>query len=438
MQYSLKKTEKLVMGMMSLCFIFGWVENLYGKTVEVSTAAELVNEVYYSSPGDTVLLEDGLYDLAETGTVVVRTDHLTIRGKTGNRESVIIQGWGMYADGHNGFWVSANDVTIADLTVQNVRYHCIQADVNVDRLIVQNCILRDAGEQILKVPTSTGENYSDSGLVEGCLFEYSACVGPRSYMGGIDVHRGKDWIVRDNVFRYIRSPGGSLSEHAIHFWNDSQGTLVERNLIINCDRGIGFGLGSSTHTGGVIRNNMIAHDGAPLPDGSTGFDDVGIGLESAPGAQVYNNTIFFQHFYNAIEYRFATTTGVTISNNLVNRAIQQRDGASAVLETNVLNAQSTWFEDAASGDLHLAYGIPDVVDQGTTISDLEDDFDRDFRPHGQGMDIGADEFIPCYPDQDGDGDVDGSDLAEFISNFNGDCLAEFSDQYGLYEVVTFD
>lgn len=51
----------------------------------------------------------------------------------------------MTAGGHNGFWVAANDVTIADLTVQNVGYHCIQTDVNVDRLTVRNCILRDAG-----------------------------------------------------------------------------------------------------------------------------------------------------------------------------------------------------------------------------------------------------------------------------------------------------
>ena len=100
----------------------------------------------------------------------------------------------------------------------------------MDRLTVRNCILRDAGEQLLKVPTTAGADYADNGLVVGCQFEYSAGVGPQYYIGGIDVHHGKGWIVRDNQFRSIRSPDDRIAEHAIHFWNDSRDTLVERKL----------------------------------------------------------------------------------------------------------------------------------------------------------------------------------------------------------------
>ncbi len=401
--------------------------------VEISKAADiwasdfgqLINALDGASPGDTILLEDGTYQISGTWAVAVTTPDITIRGASGKRENVIINGMGMVATEHHGFWISAHHVTIMDLTVQNVRNHCIQTDTNVDNLTVSNCILRDAGEQILKVPSNSGiPDPSESGIVENCLFEYSAGVGPQYYIGGIDVHFGRNWIVRDNTFRFIRSPGGSLAEHAIHFWSDSEGTLVERNRIITCDRGIGFGLGSSGHSGGVIRNNMIYHDGTP------GFNDVGIGLENASNVTVCNNTIFSRASYsNGIEYRFPGTTA-EIRNNLTNKAIVRRDGGEADLLGNLTTALESWFVDPVNGDLHLAYQVGNVVDQGQFSVDVQDDFDGQLRPLGAAMDIGADEYGFCSPDDDLDGDVDGIDLVRFTGNDQSPCIVEFAAAFG--------
>ena len=413
-----------------LTIIAVWQDPACADEIEVSTAIELSEAVGSSIEGDIILLEDGVYNLSESGTIVVRTNGLTIQSKSGDRSAVVVEGWGMTADGHNGFWISGDDVIIADLTIQNVGYHCIQTDVAVDRLIVSNCILRNAGQQILKVPSKTGADYSDDGLVEGCLFEYTAGEGPQYYIGGIDVHHGKNWIVRDNRFQFIRSPGSQVAEHAIHFWNNSKGTLVERNWIFNCDRGIGFGLGDSAHTGGTIRNNMITHNGAPLADGSTGKNDVGIGLESAPGAQVYNNTIFFLHAYNAIEYRFSSTTGLIISSNLTNRPILKRNDATATLETNITDAEDDWFVDVPKGNLHLATSVSRVVDQAYALDLPTDDFDQDPRPQASGVDIGADEMMACVVDQDTDGDVDGKDLALTAGDVDTECVSAFAQQFG--------
>ncbi|MGH8324034.1 MAG: hypothetical protein ACRETD_09600, partial [Steroidobacteraceae bacterium] len=220
------------------------------------------------------------------------------------------------------------------------------------------------------------------------LFEYTAGVGPEYYIGGIDIHAGKNWIVRRNTFRSIISPNTAVAEFAIHVWDTSANALVERNLIINCDRAIGFGLDTRGNTGGIIRNNMIYHD-ANMGQ----FADVSIDLETSPGTQVYNNTIFTNHAYpHSIEYRWSATNGVLIANNLANRPVSARDGATGTAGSNVENAVASWFVDTTAGDLHLASAVAGVVDAGQPVTGLVDDFDGHHRPVGNGFDIGAHEW----------------------------------------------
>jgi Right handed beta helix region len=236
--------------------------------------------------------------------------------------------------------------------------------------------------------SSTPANTGDNGRVENCIFEYTAGIGPQYYIGGIDAHAAKNWVVRGNVFRNIASPSASVSEFAVHFWNTSGSNVVERNTIVNCDRGIGFGLQGQGNTGGIIRNNMIFHASNGHP-----FADVGIALADSPGTSVYNNTVYFENDYpSAIEYRFTSTSGVLIANNLANRAIQARDGASANVSGNVLTATANRFRNPASGDLHLVGSWSGVTDAGVSVSGLLDDFDGQTRPQGTGIDVGADEL----------------------------------------------
>lgn len=357
--------------------------------VTVDTAPELAAAVLTANAGGdkTILLEDGVYTL--DSALVIRADNVAIRSISGNRSGVTIRGTGLPGSVSHIFFVEGDHFTARDMTLREVYWHAIQMQIDAQAPTFVNLHILDTYEQMIKVPYDEAQPdlHSDGGLVEGCLFEYSAGVGPQWYIGGVDAHHAFNWVIRGNTFKNIRSPSEAIAEHAIHFWSDSQNTLVEGNTIVNCDRGIGFGLRDRGHVGGIIRNNMIYHDS------SEGFADVGIGLESASGALVYNNTIFQEHDYpNAIEYRFAATTGVSIINNLTNRAIALRDGASGTVSHNLTHGESGWFVSPANGDLHLAFPVADVVDQGVFISGLVDDFDGDPRPQGMGYDLGADEY----------------------------------------------
>jgi hypothetical protein len=93
-----------------------------------------------------------------------------------------------------------------------------------------------------------------------------------------------------------------------------------------------------------------------------------------------------------MEARFSDSQG-TFVYNLTNMDIwHDRDGAQGILTGNVVDAQTSWFVDAASGDLHLVATATDAIDQAASLADVTDDFDGDARPIGPAPDIGADEY----------------------------------------------
>lgn len=373
--------------------------------IVVNTVDQLVNAVNNTASGGdrTILIADGAYNL--NGQYLrLAVDGVTVRSQSGKRERVILDGSYQTTE---IFQIVASNATVADLTLKRARDHPIHvmggSAGDVVHTLIKNVHIIDPGEQAIKINPSGGYT-TPSGIIENALIELTdsgrtfvendSSNGYPCYTGGIDAHGAEGWTVRDNEIRGFWCSTG-LSEHGIHFWSDSSDTLVERNLIVDSDRGIGFGLGSSGHSGGIIRNNMI-YQGA-----DHGYGDTGISLESATGARVYNNTIFQIHGYpNAIEYRFTASSSLTIVNNLTNRAITSRDGGTTTLRANnVTGAAAEWFVNPAAGDLHLRDERNGVTGAGRVISGLNDDFDQQSRPMGTGIDIGADEYSLTAPDK---------------------------------------
>lgn len=320
-----------------MCILLSpWAVSEEQSRVVVSNTEQLRNAlktINQTKIGAIIELEDGQYKLSGS-PLRIATEHITIRSKSGIRDNVIITGDAMGEGLGNLIDVSADYFSIIGLTLKNSRWHLIQvrAEKDVDFFLMDNCVLQDAGQQLLKVSGGKSGPYSEFGIIQNSLFQYTAGIGPNFYIGGIDAHRSIDWLVKDNVFKNIASPAKQVAEHAIHFWYDSSDIRTIGNVIINSDRGIGYGLSNRENQsrGGIISNNVIIHTANDHP-----FADVGIALESSPETVVSNNIIFSTSTYpNAIEYRFKRTQGVVIQGNITNKAIKKRNGAQGTVINN--------------------------------------------------------------------------------------------------------
>lgn len=283
----------------------------------------------------TITLKEGVYNFKNR--IWMKYPNVTIQGENGDPTKVIINGFGMKKTPgvKNIFDIAAPNITLKHLTIQNAPNHIIQVHGKrgADHFLLENCHIKNAYEQLIKVTTAKGKDAptADFGIIRNNLFEYTAGIGPQYYIAGIDAHRAQDWLVENNEFRNIASPDDRISEFAIHFWNGSRNIIVRNNKIVDSDRGIGFGMKRKLQTvGGEISGNVIYHS-----DNHHKFADVGISLMNTTGTTVSNNRIILEHDYpNAIEFRFKTTTDITIENNVVNKAITSRNGGSALVKNN--------------------------------------------------------------------------------------------------------
>ena len=390
-----------------------------GPTIQVapSQAGELRGIVFAATAGTTILLENGTYDLSNgdgSSRLSFSTANVTLRSLSGDRDGVILDG----AYGTNEIiTISASGVTIADLTVMRAYNHPIHIfglpGNPISDILLHNLRIVDPREQAIKVNPS-GDGYVDNSTIECCSIELTDAgrthVNPDlggCYTGGIDVHQARGWVVRRNRIEGFWCDSG-LSEHGIHFWQCCRDTLVEENVIVDCARGIGFGLsqtgscrtypddpypgvGFKDHIDGIIRNNFVAASDTDLLTSPDGFD-TGIAVTQAYGAKIVHNSVASTSPpFTSIEWRFPNSV-VEIYNNLVTKNLLQRDGASATLDGNLDYAPLNWFTDITAGDLHLTANAASAVDAGTSLEAGLCDWDIDGRGRDAEPDVGADEI----------------------------------------------
>lgn len=377
--------------------------------VNVSTSQQLADACWNLQSNQAIVIAPGTYHLDEVtfpngvdGRLTIGhfgaepIENIQIRGASGNPADVVILGAGMLDPiVPFGFQVfTATDVTIADLSIGNVYYHAlaVQGEQGARRVRVYHARLFDAGQQIVKGTPGADDvtiEYSELFLSAGAVNHPDGAPPGSCYTNAIDGVTTNRWIVRDNLIHDIWCQDSTLAGPAVLLWQGSADTIVERNTILDSSRGISLGLvGADDHFGGYARNNFIRWDaGAPYAI------DVPIYTTSPNSSVLHNTALTMGRYPNAIEVRYQGATGVVVGNNLLDGAIQARDGAAPSLSGNLVDALPGWFADVAGGDLHLNASATPAIDQVTRLADASDDFDAQGRPTGAGQaDIGADEF----------------------------------------------
>ena len=230
-------------------------------------------------------------------------------------------------------------------------------------------------------------------------------------LGGLRVNGGRDWHVHDNHFSGNwciagTTVDGSTVNPCVQFTQGARDNLVERNVMLDAQRGIAFGSDGTTearayddnpctpgvywgHIGGTIRNNAIWIGAAATTDGADSLITVWHGCD----VDILHNTVVnLVTVYSSIEYRYGDTT-VSVANNLVTDRLYPREGGVGQSLGNLEYADLALIVDPLVPDLHLRDTATDAVDRGLPLTTMPvvDDFEGD--PRDALPDVGADERV---------------------------------------------
>jgi len=370
-----------------------------GEVIRATTVEELLAAVERVGAGSTILLADGDYKLSRVIVLQGKKD-LTVRSASGDPTKVIFsgKGWDSNASGDDILHIGNCDgITIADVTFADCRSYGVKVEAeNASRNIhIYNCRFRDIGLRAIKGSAGQDPNVrAVKGSIRYCSFENTR-VPPAdwlyggNYISAIDMMALEDWTISDNSFRNIKGQSGG-ARAAIFIWVRSRQIMVERNFIVDCDRGVAFGNpGQSTANtagerliyvaDGIIRNNFIV-----------GGSDCGIELWHAERIKLFNNSIWRPERNWSRGIRVGTGTAKTeIMNNLVHGEIRL-EGGEAELRNNLAGKLDGYFVNPASGNLALTSAASGAIDKGVSLPEVTGDIRG--RPRSGRPDLGAWEF----------------------------------------------
>lgn len=360
-----------------------------GEVVPVRTVDELFAAVETVQAGATILIADGTYPLPQT--LDIHTDRVTLRSASGHRQRVILDG----SRSQHGELVSVTGctgVTIADLTIQNIKWNGfkINSDRGATRVTIRNCIIHNIWQRGVKGPAMS-EPDRDKKWPTDCRIEYCLFYNDRAkqwaddptdtkdtfngnYVGGIDAMFARGWVICDNVFTGIHGRTGE-GRGAIFLWNQSRDCIVERNVIYDCDVGICLGNhyrheGTQFHADAcVVRNNFV-----------TRCAETGILAAHTRNGRIVHNTVHDPaSALRRLIWIQDDNAGLFVANNLLSGPEILNTGTGKVRTVdNLAQADlAASFADASTGNLRVKQAISSSC---THLKDVATDIDGRERP----------------------------------------------------------
>ena len=291
-----------------------------GPVVRVDTAIDIIRAIEDAEEGQTILIAPGRYAMPRD--CLLSTHRVTIRGESGNRDDVVLDGGAEFDDelprlrtrGAGGALIKirhARGVTIADLTVANSPKYGIHffGCGRVQDLLVHNVVFHNIWARGLKGTSAERVDDAWTKHLDGERLERLEWVRPRrgtvrhclfvadhpkrnledgfdgDYIAGLDLMNVADWTITDNLFVGIQGRNGG-GRGAVFIWHRADRVTVERNRFIDCDRAVSLGNPSGYETSeyhihdAVVRANRI--------DGGCG---IGIEIDHGDHVQIVDNTI---------------------------------------------------------------------------------------------------------------------------------------------------
>ena len=349
-----------------------------GAIVRVRDASGLANAIAHAEPHSTILVADGTYHMPLR--VTLRTSDVVLRGESGNRDAVILDGSTNHMDRDSAilFIKGAQRVLVADMTFRNSKKYGVMlyGDSGIAGFRAHNLKFHNIWARGLKGTTALykDDDYRNrpyppgvvktsrptNGEVRHCLFIADHIKTDRrdgfngDYISGIDMMHLKNWTFADNVFIGLRGANGG-GRGAIFIWVQSEDVLIERNVFVNNDRSIC--LGNPSYRGvsarrAVVRDNIIV-SGVNKAVECWGTQD----------AEIANNRIYSTRLEYPLTVHFAgISDGAFCHHNIIHGHLVAKD--SVRCEDNNVGRFDGAFKNPAVADLSLTrrgrrlFGLP--------------------------------------------------------------------------------
>jgi hypothetical protein len=371
-----------------------------GQVIRVENVEQLFRAAHDIRPGGTILVADGRYRMPRYFELA--TDDVTLRGESGQRDRVVLDG----RDSRHGELVGVSNcrgVTIADLTIENIKWNGFKINSNkrASHVTIRNCVIHNIWQRGIKGPAVDPEDrgafWPTACRILYCLFYNdrpkqfeddptdTAETFNGNYVGGIDAMNARQWVIADNVFVGVHGRTGE-GRGAIFLWNESHDCVVERNVIVDCDVGIALGnhyrhSGTRWHDKNcVVRNNFV-----------TRCAETGILAAHTRDCHILHNTVYEPYSrLRRLIWVQDDNEGLLVANNLLCGPDVLDTGTSKIAQRdNLADPElADQFLDLEGGNLRLARAVMPTCER---LEQAKSDVNRHIRP-ARAM-PGAHEFI---------------------------------------------